>query len=116
MYSVLDHFVRSLAGYSVATRVLGVGDRHNDNIMVASDGRYFHVDFGHFLGHFKSKFGVKRESASFALISAQINSRSASLNHDLHAIDASTRLHWLILRTGADAPHGDGAGRAWGWL
>ena len=67
MYSVLDHFVRSLAGYSVATRVLGVGDRHNDNIMVASDGRYFHVDFGHFLGHFKSKFGVKRESASFVL-------------------------------------------------
>ena len=64
VYSVLDHFVRSLAGYSVATRVLGVGDRHNDNIMVASDGRYFHVDFGHFLGHFKSKFGVKRESAS----------------------------------------------------
>ena len=64
VYGVLDHFVRSLAGYSVATRVLGVGDRHNDNIMVASDGRYFHVDFGHFLGHFKSKFGVKRESAS----------------------------------------------------
>ena len=65
MYSVLDHFVRSLAGYSVATRVLGVGDRHNDNIMVASDGRYFHVDFGHFLGHFKSKFGVKRERSAF---------------------------------------------------
>ena len=112
MYSVLDHFVRSLAGYSVATRVLGVGDRHNDNIMVASDGRYFHVDFGHFLGHFKSKFGVKRESASFALTSAQIKFRGASLNHDLHAIDASTRLHWLILRTGADAPHGDCIGRA----
>ena len=53
--------------YAQATRVLGVGDRHNDNIMVASDGRYFHVDFGHFLGHFKSKFGVKRESASFVL-------------------------------------------------
>ena len=97
--------------YAQATRVLGVGDRHNDNIMVATDGRYFHVDFGHFLGHFKSKFGVKRESASFALTSAQIKFRGAS-----HAIDASTRLHWLILRTGADAPHGDGVGRAWGWL
>ena len=77
--------------YAQATRVLGVGDRHNDNIMVASDGRYFHVDFGHFLGHFKSKFGVKRESASFALTSAQIEFRGAS-----QAIDASTRLHWLF--------------------
>ena len=27
--------------YAQATRVLGVGDRHNDNIMVAEDGRYF---------------------------------------------------------------------------
>ena len=69
---------RLAAPASDAPRVLGVGDRHNDNIMVASDGRYFHVDFGHFLGHFKSKFGVKRESASFALISAQIKFCGAS--------------------------------------
>ena len=64
---MLDAFVRSLAGYSVAMQVLGVGDRHNDNIMVSRDGCYFHVDFGHFLGHFKAKFGVKREASSFVL-------------------------------------------------
>ena len=67
VYGVLDAFVRSLAGYSVAMQVLGVGDRHNDNIMVSRDGCYFHVDFGHFLGHFKAKFGVKREASSFVL-------------------------------------------------
>lgn len=25
----------------------------------------FHIDFGHFLGNFKEKFGVKRERAPF---------------------------------------------------
>ena len=27
----------------------------------------FHIDFGHFLGNFKSKFGVKRERVPFVL-------------------------------------------------
>ena len=25
----------------------------------------FHIDFGHFLGHFKKKYGIKRERVSF---------------------------------------------------
>lgn len=61
----LENFAASCAGYCVATCVLGIGDRHNGNIMVTKDGHLFHIDFGHFLGNFKSKMGVNRERSTF---------------------------------------------------
>ncbi|CAH3019426.1 unnamed protein product [Porites evermanni] len=63
----VERFTLSCAGYCVATYVLGVGDRHSDNIMVKKTGQLFHIDFGHILGNFKSKFGVRRERVPFVL-------------------------------------------------
>ena len=65
---VIENFTRSCAAYCVATFILGIGDRHNDNIMVSDDGYLFHIDYGHFLGNFKSKYGIKRERAPFLLV------------------------------------------------
>ena len=33
-YQVMDTYVKSLAGYSVITFLLGIGDRHLENVMI----------------------------------------------------------------------------------
>uniref|UniRef100_A0A8C2TJV8 Phosphatidylinositol 4,5-bisphosphate 3-kinase catalytic subunit delta isoform n=1 Tax=Coturnix japonica TaxID=93934 RepID=A0A8C2TJV8_COTJA len=63
----IEEFTLSCAGYCVATYVLGIGDRHSDNIMIRETGQLFHIDFGHFLGNFKTKFGINRERVPFIL-------------------------------------------------
>eukprot|EP01046_Picozoa_sp_COSAG06_P009160 COSAG06_NODE_474_length_15284_cov_124.295582_12_plen_1831_part_00 len=61
-----ERFLLSNAGYCVVQHVLGIGDRHPSNIMVKPNGNLFHIDFGHFLGHFKyavKSIGMLRETA-----------------------------------------------------
>lgn len=47
---VMDNYVKSCAGYCVITYLLGVGDRHTDNLLLHPEGHFLHCDFSFILG------------------------------------------------------------------
>jgi phosphatidylinositol-4,5-bisphosphate 3-kinase len=55
--------------------------------MVNREGRLFHIDFGHFLGHFKKKYGVKRERVPFVLTEDFIKVISKCAQNPLETIE-----------------------------
>lgn len=61
----MDTYVKSVAGYCVITFLLGVGDRHSENLLITPDGHFFHADFGYILGRdpkpFAPLFKLSRE-------------------------------------------------------
>lgn len=48
---VRDRFTKSCVAYCILSYLLGIGDRHLENIMIRHTGEIFHVDFGFILGY-----------------------------------------------------------------
>ena len=54
-----DRFIKTCVSSCVLCYVLGVGDRHLENILVTKDGKLLHIDFSYILGDDPKQFEVE---------------------------------------------------------
>ncbi|KRX01351.1 Protein kinase-like domain [Pseudocohnilembus persalinus] len=74
---VMENYILSCAGYCVITYILGIGDRHLENIMMQNTGKMLHIDFGFILGQ-----DPKRGSSPLKLTADMVNGMGGKLSNN----------------------------------
>lgn len=76
----METLMHSYIGSSLLTYILGVGDRHQDNILLTKDGNYLHIDFGFILGTQPTNKGWSAEMRTIKSILDKIKDYAPSKN------------------------------------
>ena len=99
---ILENYIVSSAGYATATFLLGIGDRHLQNIMICGDGKLFHIDFGFIFGKepnsFKQRYATKLRLSKEMLEPMVKNTTAKSIDPNYEKFERKFVESFLILR------------------
>ncbi|KAL0481755.1 hypothetical protein AKO1_012371 [Acrasis kona] len=93
-FVVRDRYAKSLASFSIASYILGIGDRHLENFLIdKSDGTMIGIDFGHAFGSATEILPVPelmpfRLTRQMLSVLSPISSTSAQESNDVPASGA----------------------------
>lgn len=89
-------FLYSLAAYSLVCYILQIKDRHNQNIMIDSEGHIIHIDYGFLLSNAPGK-GLKFEKAPFKLTEEFVNVLRGTKNKKFHLFRNVMKMGFMAL-------------------
>ncbi|KAI8390331.1 kinase-like domain-containing protein [Blakeslea trispora] len=95
-----DAFMRSLAGYSVASYLLQIKDRHNGNLLLDDKGHIIHIDFGFILSNSPGSVGF--EMAPFKLPQEYVDILGGVDSPKFNEYKSLTKAAFLAVRKHSD--------------
>lgn len=92
--------MRSLAGYSIASYLMQIKDRHNGNLLIDDSGHIVHIDFGFILSNSPGSVGF--EMAPFKLPQEYIDILGGINGEKFAEYKALTKAAFLAVRKHSD--------------
>ena len=91
--NIKDRYIYSYSIYCVITYILGIGDRHLDNIMITNTGYIFHIDYFYCLG-----FDPKPLSSSIRITQDMIDMIGGINSSGYNKFICLSNLYYNIIR------------------